>query len=219
MGAALIQLGYRVVGARLDTVEDLQAGRFDKVFELAKGFDAFQDVPWAALYKELDFAFPGSRFIFVERDEQEWLRSAVRHFNNRYYPMHEWLYGAGVLLGNETRYLERYRRHNKEVKDYFENRGNFLVFKMSDGDGWPELCRFLSKPVPRAPFPHENKRLHPLSTGERFLEVIRINTPLPLRRSVFRVRLWIRSLFGLPDPRDRFHNFEANRRRRKQVRR
>ena len=72
MGLALIELGYKVVGARLDTVEDLNAGRVDRIMRLAEQYDAFQDVPWAALYRELDKAFPGGRFILVERNENSW---------------------------------------------------------------------------------------------------------------------------------------------------
>ena len=219
MGAALLQLGYKVVGARLDTVEDLQAGRVEEVLALAKQFDAFQDVPWAALYRELDAAFPGSKFIFVERDEEKWLKSASRHFKDNYIPMHEWLYGIGVLSGNERRYVERYKRHNAEVKEYFKGRDDLLVFRLGEGDGWTELCAFLERAVPRVTFPHENKRLHPLNTRERILNQIRVVTPLPLRRSVFRMKLWIRALFGLPDPRDRFNNFEANRGAREKPRR
>jgi hypothetical protein len=41
MGAALIELGHKFVGARLDTVEDLQAGRIENVLDLARQFDAF----------------------------------------------------------------------------------------------------------------------------------------------------------------------------------
>ena len=214
LGSALIRLGYKVVGARLDTVEDLQAGRIENVLDLAREFDAFQDVPWAALFKELDAAFPGSKFIFVERDEETWLKSAARHFKDLHIPMHEWLYGTGELAGNEQQYLERYRAHNAEVKKYFQHRDDFLVFSLDRGDGWPELCHFLSRPVPSAPFPHENKRLAPLNTRERVLKSLRDVTPMFLRSAIFQTRLWIRKARGLPDPRNRFHNFDANRRHR-----
>lgn len=214
LGSALIRLGYKVVGARLDTVEDLQAGRIENVLDLAKGFDAFQDVPWAALYRELDIAFPGSKFIFVEREEDKWLKSATRHFNDLHIPMHEWLYGTGMLAGNEQQYLKRYRRHNADVKKYFQHRDDFLVFSLDRGDGWPELCRFLNRPMPRAPFPHENKRLSPLTARERVLKYVRHITPMPLRSVIFQMRLLVRKLRGLPDPRNRFHNFDENRRHR-----
>ncbi len=214
MGLALIELGYKVVGARLDTVDDLNAGRIAKILELAEQFDAFQDVPWAALYRELDEAFPGSRFILVERDESKWLQSASTHFGDQHIPLHEWLYGEGVMDGHEDLYLERYRRHNDEVKAYFANREDFLNFSIQHGDGWDKLCRFLNKPVPKLPFPHENKGQHSYNRRDKALKAIKANIPARLRRTLFGLRLFFRKARGLPDPRDRFHNFEANRRSR-----
>lgn len=211
MGWALVQLGYRVVGCRLDTVGDLQAGRVDRVVELAKQFDAFQDVPWAALYRELDEAFPGSKFILVERDEERWLHSAAKHFNDVHYPMHEWLYGNGVLAGNEELYRERYLRHYREVRAYFEGRDDLLEFSLERGDGWEALCRFLGRPIPNQPFPHENKGAHSYNRVERLVSFGRHVLPYPVRRRLFQARLRLRALRGLPDPRDRFHNLEANR--------
>ncbi|MEL7221032.1 MAG: sulfotransferase, partial [Bacteroidota bacterium] len=65
MGEALLLLGYKVVGARLDLATPLLAGNTQEVIDLAQQFDAFQDVPWAALYQELDEAYPGSKFILT----------------------------------------------------------------------------------------------------------------------------------------------------------
>ena len=82
LGHALVQLGYSVLGCRLDMVHPLRQDDLEAVLGLAGQFDALQDVPWAALYRELDQAFPGSRFILTEREEQSWLRSALRHFDS-----------------------------------------------------------------------------------------------------------------------------------------
>ena len=214
MGLALIELGYRVVGARLDTVGDLNAGRTDRILQLANEFDAFQDMPWAALFRELDEAFPGSRFILVERDENKWLHSASTHFGDKYIALHEWLYGKGVMDGNEALYLERYKKHNEEVRAYFGDREDFMEFSIEQGNGWEELCRFLHKPVPTVPFPHENKGVHSYNLRDRIISTVRAMTPMPLRRALFRVRLYFRKIRGLPDSRDRFHNYKANRRSR-----
>jgi hypothetical protein len=46
------------------------------------------------------------------------------------------------MLGNEQTYLDRYRRHNAEVKEYSKGRDDFLVFQMGDGDAWPKLRHF-----------------------------------------------------------------------------
>ncbi|MCB0629671.1 MAG: hypothetical protein KDD15_08060, partial [Lewinella sp.] len=115
MGMALLKLGYTVLGARLDTAEQLLAKNKKAVLQLAGDFDALQDVPWAALFQDLDEAYPGSKFILTVRDEMAWLNSASKHFKDSHILLHEWLYKNGVLRGNEDLYLERYRRHYREV--------------------------------------------------------------------------------------------------------
>ena len=212
LGLALIELGYKVLGCRLDTVEDLKAGRLDAVLAIADDFDALQDVPWAFLFKELDQRYPGSRFILTDRDEAAWLRSARGHFGSGHYSMHEVMYGEGCLEGNEQLYLERFRAHNAAVREYFRTRpGDLLEMNLSAGDGWEKLCGFLNRPNPRRAFPHANKGKHSWSSLERWRNRVRDIVPVPVRRAGFRLRLRIRGILGLPDPRDRFHNLDANR--------
>ena len=148
IGDALIYLGYKVVGARLDLYNSLSRGDLKPAFEISKEFNALQDVPWAALYKELDNEYPGSKFILTIRDEEEWLNSAKKHFKSKNYEMHKWLYGKGVIDGNEKVYIERYKKHNKDVITYFKQRPNdFLVLNLSKNKGWESLCDFLGKPI------------------------------------------------------------------------
>ena len=216
LGHALVHLGYSVLGCRLDMVHPLRKGDLDAVLGLAGQFDALQDVPWAALYRELDQAFPGSRFILTEREEQAWLRSALRHFDSADIPLHEWLYGDGVTRGNEGIYLDRYRRHNREVKGYFTQRpDDFLVLDFAVGDGWRELCGFLGHSVPNRPFPHANKGPNSHGLKDRALNSLRHWTPLAIRRAVFGSRQAVRGLLGHPDPRNIFNNMVANRNERK----
>src|SRR5688572_11781492 len=115
LGDSLLILGYNVMGSRLDMAEPLLRGDIETPLAVAQKFQAFQDVPWAALFKELDERFPNSKFIVTERDEQKWLLSASTHFGDLHIPLHEWLYGKGVIRGNEDLYLARYRQHYAEV--------------------------------------------------------------------------------------------------------
>lgn len=212
LGLALIALGYKVLGCRLDTVENLKEGRLDPVLAMADDFDALQDVPWAFLFKELDERYPGSRFILTDRDEAAWLKSACGHFGTRDYPMHEIMYGNGCIAGNEALYLDRFRTHNAAVREYFRDRpGELLEMNLGAGDGWEKLCAFLDVPVPKRSFPHANKGQHSLSFVERWRNRLRDLTPRPLRCAWFGVRLRCRRIIGLPDPRDRFNNLKANR--------
>ena len=215
LGLALIKLGYSVLGCRLDMVHPLRLGEVDPVLDVGGQYDALQDVPWAALYQELDERYPGSKFILTERDETDWLESASRHFGSTEIPLHQWLYGQGRLAGNEELYLQRYRQHNVAVRQYFRGRDeSFLTMNLSRGDGWSELCEFLGQPWPSCSFPHSNKSPAKFNASERLLHNLREATPRAMRRFVFDLRQWVRDKKGLPDPRNRFNNFRENRRER-----
>ncbi len=211
LGMALVKLGYSVVGARLDMVHPLRRGDINEVLDVAAQFDALQDVPWATLYAELDERFPDSRFILTVRDEQAWLRSALRHFGETDIPMHEWLYGDGQMAGNEAIYLERFRRHYADVKKYFKAREqDLLVLNLAAGEGWKEICQFLDQTVPGEPFPHTNKSPHSYNAKDKARAFLRSRVPLQIRRAVFATKLALRGLLGLPDPRNIFHNRAQN---------
>ena len=208
IGDALIHLGYKVVGARLDLYDSLSKGDLKPAFEISKEFNALQDVPWAALYKELDNEYPGSKFILTIRDEEEWLNSAKKHFKSKNYEMHKWLYGKGVIDSNEKVYIERYKKHNKDVITYFKQRPNdFLVLNLSKNNGWESLCDFLDKPIPKIKFPFSNKGKHSLNFYDKTIFYIRKNTPYFLRRA--RIK-FMEYFFQIPDKRDRFNNKQFN---------
>jgi len=128
------------------------------VLELADKYEAYQDNPWPLLYKELDRRYPKSKFILTIRDESKWIKSAVNHFGSSHTDMRKWIYGIGHPKGNEEIYLERYRKHNEEVLQYFKDRkDDLLIIEWAKGDEWQKLCDFIDEPVPEAAFPHANK--------------------------------------------------------------
>jgi hypothetical protein len=166
LGVALDALGYRVCdGARplratfgeARLMRMLETNQLDLICAIATSYDAFRDNPWYLLYSELDHRFPRSRFILTTRDETSWLRSALRYFGSSESAFRWWIYGKGSPVGNEDIYLERFRRHEREVREYFADRpDDLLVVDWERGDGWSELTRFLQKPRPHAPFPWAN---------------------------------------------------------------
>lgn len=159
LGIALEYLGYRVCGPIGVNELDIRNTYKDIAFPLVDKYDAFQDNPWPLLYKELDIRHPGSKFILTIRPSMKWIESVVKHFGLADTPMRELIYGAGYghPEGNEDLYIERYERHNREVMEYFKNRENdLLVFKLTEGDGWEKLCKFLNEKVPDKPFPVTN---------------------------------------------------------------
>lgn len=157
LAAALKELGYDVTGPFGVNDPEIGETMLDRALLLARQHEAFQDNPWPLLYRELDDAFPGSKFILTRRPTDEWLTSILRHFGGKSTSMREWIYGVGDPIGNEDRYRTIYDRHNQEVLDHFADRpGDLLVFEITKGAGWGELCAFLSVGQPPIPFPHAN---------------------------------------------------------------
>ena len=73
--------------------------------------------------------------------------------------MRAWIYGIGHPEGNEQAYLDRYRRHNDEVREYFRSRpDDLLVMDITQGDGWAQLSSFLGTQSPSSEFPNINSR-------------------------------------------------------------
>ena len=123
-------------------------------------YDAFQNFPWSFLYQDLDAACPGSKFILTTRDEDSWISSMVRNFgyegDNQ---LRKCVFGYGNPRGHEEIYLQTFRRHYAEVREYFADRPNdFMEMCLFEGEGWEKLCPFLGLEEPRSAFPHANRR-------------------------------------------------------------
>lgn len=168
LGVVLRRLCYRVQGAYKtrdrDFVAKLAHGDLEELFSVAERADAFRDSPWPIFYRELDERFPGSRFILTLRDPDSWIKSAVNHFGHQVdpnSPMRELIYGVATPIGNEGVYLERFKRHNDEVRAFFSGReGDLLAIDLNDGDALGLICRFLSRRKPwLMRMPHKNRRL------------------------------------------------------------
>jgi hypothetical protein len=158
LAVALRALGYRVIGASGVNDPDIGHNVLPMAYDLVEKYDAFQDNPWPIIYKELDAKYPGSKFILMIRNPESWIKSQVRHFGRKETPMRKWIYGVGCPKGNENIYIKRFQDHNKEVRNYFQNRPqDLLVMDLANGDGWDKLCPFLGVEIPNTAFPHANK--------------------------------------------------------------
>lgn len=166
LASALARTGYRVcdgagalrqaLGPRM--IDLLHRHDLEPIFDIAERYEAFTDIPWFVLYRDLDRRFPGSKFILTIRDESRWLQSAVRYFGATESRLRRWVYGSGSPLGAEQRWADRYRQHNEEVQTYFLPRPrDLLVVDWEGGSGWAELSRFLGVEIPPTPFPHVTK--------------------------------------------------------------
>jgi hypothetical protein len=123
----------------------------------AREVDAACDSPWPTLFRELDAAFPGAKFILTLRDPRAWVDSMRRHFGDRHSDALQWIYGVPCVTGNESRCIEVYEAHNRAVREHFAVRpAGLLELDFAKGEGWDKLCTFLGRPVPAQPFPHDN---------------------------------------------------------------
>lgn len=131
---------------------------------------AICDLPISNLYRKLDAAYPGSKFILTTRNEDAWLDSVRRHWSdaNPYraqwdtdpftHIIHQATYGRTSF--HAATFLKAFRRHNARVFDYFRERPqDLLVLDIDQTQSWELLCRFLGEPVPAVAYPRANRGL------------------------------------------------------------
>lgn len=166
IGAALSVLGYRVHnGFRFNQPGKVQieppvslAKLADIALPVVPRFSAFQDNPWCLLFRELDEAFPGSRFILTRRARRDWYQSLRRHFHETDSAMFQFIYDCDTATSAPSEhFLARYDAHNQAVLTHFRKRpSDLLVLDLETAD-WAPICAFLQcrRPVLR-PYPHRN---------------------------------------------------------------
>ena len=133
---------------------------------------ALCDLPITLLFKELDKAYPGSKFILTIRDPDKWIESVRNHWDGSKNPyrhrwntdpfthkVHKLLYGQRNF--DADKFLARYHQHNVEVFNYFAGRSqDLLVLDMDENVPsdwkWGKLCTFLDVPTPNASVDYPN---------------------------------------------------------------
>lgn len=164
LGAMLSALGYRVAGYHsfrdFASHQDLNWNMLEeRALDVMSKHDAAKDTPWPLLYPLLDREFPGSKFIHVIRDPDDWITSAVLDFADHPNALHQLIYGAPFPKGNERIWLDRYNSHNIEAAEYFKGRDNTYIQLRLEELSYSALCPFLGKPLIAAEPPRSNTRL------------------------------------------------------------
>lgn len=114
---------------------------------------------WNDNYKQLDKFFPNSRFILTTRSLSSWLRS-YETWSLGYPFTYYNIFGGPTYTEdfNREKLTKDFVEYHNSVEEYFKDRPNdLLIMDFSRGDAWKKLCKFLSKPIPKILFPHENK--------------------------------------------------------------
>ncbi|MEZ5920499.1 MAG: sulfotransferase [Parvularculaceae bacterium] len=160
--AALTMLGYRtaaVVGRKL-TADQLRIKGARLCIDTMRDFDAAEDMPWPVFFRELDCAYPGSKFILTVREPGRWFQSIENHFGDHTDEMQAFVYGryTAAPKGNRSHYIDVLKTHEKTVLNYFASRpDDLLVMDLEAGDGWAALCTFLGVKIPPQTFPQKNR--------------------------------------------------------------
>jgi hypothetical protein len=149
---ALKILGIRT--ARLFKITNYYRGTQEEYISIMKKYryDAYTDFPMGAndLYKKIDKAFPGSKFILTIREEEAFKKSYYNFYKNT--QLHKST--APEKLNDR---VKRTKERNEKIIKYFEKRKDqLLVINITEGNGWEKLCPFLNKPIPKKAFPHSN---------------------------------------------------------------
>ncbi|MDN3643383.1 sulfotransferase [Lutimonas halocynthiae] len=151
LGKSLELLGYRNSSFNRTIWRNYYAkGNTSEILKYASKFDSFDDLPWLKedMIPVLDQTFPGSKFIYLERDEESWKKS-----------MYNWRYKTFEEYPDLEESFNDYQRHKSFVMNYFKNRSknDFLILDIKDKVGFKKLSEFLNKKVIRDDFPHFNK--------------------------------------------------------------
>ena len=139
--------------------KEVVSGSFSNAIDALDNFEAAANWPWPLIYREIDVAYPLSKFVLtVRRDSATWLKSLLNQAQKKpRSPYRELVYGSRDLVGHEEALVSQYEAHNSAVRLYFANRPQQLLEVCWDtGDGWRELCGFLGRSIPSKPFPRAN---------------------------------------------------------------
>lgn len=153
------KLGYLVTGPDTHLVAQIEKNNFREVNRFLDAYDVFQDDPWYMIYPYLYRKFPRAKFILLERNESDWIKSVqsfygVDRYNNA---VRRKFYGSANTLKYEKEYLHKYRSHTNEVKEFFKNNDNFISISIANDDDAVKLQQFLNLRLQFTSFPHKNK--------------------------------------------------------------
>ena len=171
---------------RLKDWEELETKGHTNFAALFDGFVATVDFPGYPYYKILLEKYPDAKVILTKRKFEAWYESTRKTvwkagpqtvpaklamllkmlFNQRLRQTFKCIkFMRATYLGKQfdNKFASRehaekvFYNHIAEVSEYVPKE-QLLIYDVAEG--WEPLCRFLSCPIPREPFPHLNKKEH-----------------------------------------------------------
>lgn len=166
-------LGFDTVHYPVDPGTLRALVRGDLQFPALDHYMGLTDITICSYYEDMDRRFPDSKFVLTTRDEETWLASCRRHWDNsgisgrKHDPGKEVYRQIQVFLRttvygtqefDSDSFRRTYRRHAENVRRYFSGRRDkLLILDLSSGEGFTQLAPFLGAQVPHVPFPHIGK--------------------------------------------------------------
>jgi len=137
--------------------------------------DGVSDLIACAYYQEFFYEYPNSKFIFTDRDIDDWLDSCERWFSDCFIHQGDvyfqrvekskkgWLSffmltNFGSYLYNRRLFMNRFIRHRENVLSFFKDKDNFLYLNITSMNN-KEISELLSKFIGcrKTDFYHKNK--------------------------------------------------------------
>jgi Sulfotransferase domain len=168
-GVGLTRTGTTSLSAALNIL-GISCIHWPKEIALFYRYRAATDITVACRFIELDKLFPGSLFIYTEREVKNWAEALVAHYQRARdisglsEKRREMAEDAEVKIYGKTRPIDcdfqsKYRKHHSKIMRYFKCEPDRLLrMNIVCGEGWNKLCSFLNMPTPSSPFPHLHRR-------------------------------------------------------------
>jgi hypothetical protein len=178
ISVAMLELGYKVAHTA-----------FTKhAFELA---DVISDAPCFSDYQQLDKLFPGSKFIYLQRDLSLWIPSMQRllakmapHLSAKtgyFSPVLKRAFTISfgkdhISRSAESHLTDCYLKHQKQVQCYFQDRDDLLCIDLSEPNSYKQMCHFLSLAYnDDDKFPHLNRGIQ-VANWKAYKHINKINS-------------------------------------------
>ena len=144
-----------ISAALLDHFKVAHTSYTKRAFELA---DVISDCPCFSDYPQLDMLFPESKFVYLQRNLEQWIPSIQMLLNKMLPSLNSDTYVNPILKRSfdqtfdlscvedplDAAHLTRcYKRHEQAVMDYFYGRDNILSIDVNKVDSLSQLLDFL----------------------------------------------------------------------------
>lgn len=122
------------------------------------GYDAYSDIlALSERFDLLDVQYPGSRFVLTTRPIDDWVESRRAHVLRNRERAALGTYTGTFLDIDPDGWRDEFDAHHFRVAAYFTGRDDLLTMRITEGDGYDELCPFLGEPIPAEDFPHRHR--------------------------------------------------------------